>query len=183
VQAGLRVKAKVPGCAARTCHALPVDRQEGLRLLDSCMLRMRRAQNSQSAAAQHASRVSGVSLSPLSLAILYSLDRDGPARVKALVERVGSELTQVSREVSVLTASGHVTRSPYPSDGRAVVVALTEFGAGQWAAYRDAALAMVADVVAEWSDEQVVTFARLFDSFLHGMPAGGDSRLAAQGTV
>lgn len=134
------------------------------------MLRMRRAQAGQSASAQVAARESGVTLSPLSLALLASLHRDGPARIKELVSRLGSELTQVSREVSALAGSGHVIRLPDASDGRAVVVEVTAYGTEQWTAYRTAALALVGQVVADWKDTDVAAFAALFDRFLRGMP-------------
>lgn len=142
-----------------------MDRNAALTRLDSCLTTVRRAQSSRAAFAARAAR-SGISLPVLSLSILASLHRSGPARMKVLVERVDEDLSRVSREVTALAQSGHVRRRTDDADGRAVVVELTRFGARQWTTYRNAVRGMLDDVVADWNDADVVRFADLFDRFL-----------------
>jgi len=153
-----------------------MDRNTALNRLDLCLSRMRRVQTSRRAAGEYAAR-SGVRLSPLSLSIVAELHRHGPARVKPLAERLGSELTRTSREISALDASGHVRRRPDETDGRAVVVELTRDGARAWTAYRAAARGALDELLADWDDESLDTFSELFDRFVSaailGLPNAG----------
>jgi DNA-binding MarR family transcriptional regulator len=143
-------------------------RDTALRKLDACLFRIRRVQSSRRAMREHA-LLSGVRLPLTSLAILADLEREGPTRMKALAERIQSELSRTSREVHALVESGYLELEPDESDGRVVVVRLTEDGAERWNAYHDAARSVLAARLADWSVEDVARFAELFERFLESL--------------
>lgn len=161
-----------------------MDRDSALLLLDSCLFRIRRIQSRRPAMREHAT-LTGVWLSLTSLTILAALDREGPARMQTLAERIQSELSRTSREVHALADDGYVELIPDDTDRRAVIVALTELGVRQWRSYHDAVRGVLSDRLAGWSDADIATFAELFDRFLTTLdPAerrpreapGGESR-------
>jgi DNA-binding MarR family transcriptional regulator len=148
-----------------------MDRDGALNLLDGCLERIRRVQSSRRTVRLQSER-SGVALSPLSVTLLATLDRDGPDRVQALADRTGTVLARVSRELRVLVESGHVRMRSDRADKRARIVELTPFGRRQFAAHRGAARTMIDELVADWDDADVLAFADLFDRFLRELPAG-----------
>lgn len=92
--------------------------------------------------------------------ILFSVAH-GPLRVSALAERIFSDISTVSRQVGALESHGLVTRQPDPDDRRASLVVLTDEGGAfirELVARRDA---VVARVVADWSERDVATLAQL----------------------
>jgi DNA-binding MarR family transcriptional regulator len=149
-----------------------VDRDGALELLDSCLWRIRRAQSSRRAIRTQSER-SGVALSPLAVSILSELRRHGPGRVQSVADRVNSELTRVSREIRSLESSGDVVVQADAEDGRARVVDLTEIGQQRWKAYQGASREMLDELLTYWDDDDLSTFAVLFDRFLVGpLPDG-----------
>lgn len=72
-------------------------------------------------------------LAPLGLhpgqeALLLELDRTGPRIQAQLSEALGCEPPSVTLMTRKLEASGHIKRTPDPTDKRATVVALTDSG-------------------------------------------------------
>ncbi|MEV4639269.1 MarR family transcriptional regulator [Actinoplanes sp. NPDC049548] len=72
-------------------------------------------------------------LAPLGLhagqeALLLELDRTGPRIQAQLSEALGCEPPSVTLMTRKLEASGHIKRTPDPTDKRATVVALTSSG-------------------------------------------------------
>jgi DNA-binding MarR family transcriptional regulator len=61
--------------------------------------------------------------------VLRALMRDGPQRIGVLAEAEGVKLPSMTELVGRLARLGMVTRGPDPTDGRAVLVAVTEAGA------------------------------------------------------
>lgn len=76
--------------------------------------------------------------------LLCELARSGALSVGALAQRLGFEKSWISRSVDKAAASGLVRKSADPSDGRAVLVALTPAGRGRARAL-DQGLAQHAD--------------------------------------
>lgn len=103
-------------------------------------------------------------LEPSHHAVLVAL-RDNPARVGDIAERIISDASTVSRQVSHLTALGLVEKVPDPQDGRAQVVALSDEGRAvldELVARREA---WFDELLADWPDEDVATFIHYLDRF------------------
>lgn len=103
-------------------------------------------------------------LEPSHHAVLVAL-RDNPARVGDIAERIISDASTVSRQVSHLTALGLVEKVPDPQDGRAQVVALSDEGRAvldELVARREA---WFEELLADWPDEDVATFIHYLDRF------------------
>src|ERR671932_19145 len=62
------------------------------------------------------------------LSALAAVERLGPARVSAVAEALHVDLSVASRQISALTAAGHVRRDPNPQDARSHLVAITASG-------------------------------------------------------
>jgi DNA-binding MarR family transcriptional regulator len=151
-----------------------MERDAALRLLDSCLFRIRRVQSSRRAARIQAN-VSGDWLSPTSLAIFAELEREAPIRMKALAERIQSDASRASREVHDLAQRGYVELVPDDTDGRVVLVQLTKLGARQWSAYHDEMRRILTASLVDWSDADLTRFATYFDRFLDTLgPAPGE---------
>lgn len=101
----------------------------------------------------------------------------GAMRPTALAEVLDTGASHVSKIVRRLEADGLVRRSPDPSDGRANLVSLTE--AGQVAAHGVYALGdrMIAEVLEDWSPEDVEIFTRLTARFVGDAIAAVDRML------
>jgi DNA-binding MarR family transcriptional regulator len=67
-------------------------------------------------------------LSFSTLSVLHSLSRSGPMRLTGLLATEQIKQPALTSLVSKLEASGLVSRAPDPSDGRAVLLSLTEAG-------------------------------------------------------
>ncbi|MEU7866841.1 MarR family winged helix-turn-helix transcriptional regulator [Dactylosporangium sp. NPDC049140] len=81
---------------------------------------------------RHRARAAAL-LAPLGLypgqeALLLELDRTGPRIQAQLSDALGCEPPSVTLMTKKLEASGHISRSPAPTDKRATVVALTDRG-------------------------------------------------------
>ncbi|WP_010204334.1 MarR family winged helix-turn-helix transcriptional regulator [Salinibacterium sp. PAMC 21357] len=63
------------------------------------------------------------------LASLTWLGNAAPVTQHALAEQAGTDPMMTSQVLRNLESKGYVTRSPHPSDGRAMVVAVTKEGA------------------------------------------------------
>jgi DNA-binding MarR family transcriptional regulator len=68
------------------------------------------------------------SLSLGQMAALGTLDRHGPMTPGDLAAHERVQPPSMTRMVNALEQAGYVSRTPHPSDGRQVVVALTEAG-------------------------------------------------------
>ena len=64
---------------------------------------------------------------PMAYPLLFNL-KAGSLRVSALAERLHSDVSTVSRQVTTLVDLGFVTRGPDPDDGRAQALTLTAEG-------------------------------------------------------
>ncbi|MDI9899016.1 MarR family transcriptional regulator [Rhodococcus sp. IEGM 1409] len=86
-------------------------------------------------------------LTPSQIQALGHLDRQGPLTAKALAkfERVTPQ--SVAKTVTALEEQGMVTRSSDPSDGRAVLVTMTELGTSTLHEDRTKRTAWLAEVI------------------------------------
>lgn len=83
---------------------------------------------------------------------------DGPRRVGDLASAIGTEISTVSRQVTVLSSHGLVTKDADPVDGRAQVLSLTTEGHELLAQSRDRRNALFQELLKDWSDNDVVHF-------------------------
>lgn len=60
--------------------------------------------------------------------VLAALDRNGPMTPRALAEREQVQPPTMTRTIASLEALEYVSRAPHPTDGRQVVITLTEAG-------------------------------------------------------
>jgi DNA-binding MarR family transcriptional regulator len=60
------------------------------------------------------------------ISVLIRLERDGPATVSALARAEGVRQQSMGATISALEAGGLVSGSPDPSDGRRIILSLTE---------------------------------------------------------
>ena len=103
-------------------------------------------------------------LEPSHHAVLVAV-RDEPARVGDIAERIISDASTVSRQVSHLTSLGLIEKVPDPEDGRAQLAALTEEGRGVLDELVVRREAWFDELLADWPEEDVQTFIGYVDRF------------------
>nr|WP_274636805.1 MarR family transcriptional regulator [Microbacterium bovistercoris] len=94
----------------------------------------------------------GAGLRPGQELVLMTLWEDGPQRQVDLVEALESDAGTMTRSIARLEKVGLVRRRPSPTDGRAVIVEVT-----------DAGLALRAQVDQAWTELERVTRGELSD--------------------
>lgn len=67
----------------------------------------------------------GTSLTEARVAVLWTVQLRGPSTQQAVADVLGVSARNVSGLVDALESSGHLRRTPHPTDRRAVIVALT----------------------------------------------------------
>ena len=97
--------------------------------------------------------------------VLFHLVNDGPQRSKVLADRMHSDPSTVSRQATALVELGLVDREPDPDDGRAALLAASAAGHELFATMRAHRDQMFQAVLADWSPDDVVTFAGLLGRF------------------
>jgi DNA-binding MarR family transcriptional regulator len=97
--------------------------------------------------------------------LLRSLDLNGPLRIGALADSVQSDVSTVSRQVAALVSEGLLERRADQADGRACLLAPTEAGRAILAQHDQARLDYFADLLRDWSSEDVAQFAALLLRF------------------
>lgn len=97
--------------------------------------------------------------------LLRALDETGPMRISALATLLGLDPSTAGRQVAVLQAARLVTRDPDPADRRCSQVTPTAEGLARMHAVRVQRTALVADLLAEWSDEDLRTLDTILDKY------------------
>jgi DNA-binding MarR family transcriptional regulator len=97
--------------------------------------------------------------------LLQVVDADGPLRASALAACVHSDLSTVSRQSGQLVAEGLLERQADPTDGRASLLALTPAGEEVIAGHRRIRDSFFADVLQEWSEDELAQFAGFLSRF------------------
>lgn len=92
---------------------------------------------------------SDLDLSDTQISVLFLLDRDGASTPGALAEHERVQPPTMTRVVNCLADRGLVARSDHPSDGRQVVVAITDAGRREIRETRRRRDAWLADRLAE----------------------------------
>jgi DNA-binding MarR family transcriptional regulator len=94
--------------------------------------------------------------------ILFCLVHEGPQRTSRLAEYLHSEISTISRQSSWLVQHGLVERQADPGDGRACLLAPTSEGLRVFEENRKKRNQWLADVLADWTEEDRQTLSALF---------------------
>jgi DNA-binding MarR family transcriptional regulator len=115
-------------------------------------------------------------------AILFCLIHDGPQRTSHLADSLCSEISTISRQSSWLVQHGLVERQADPGDGRACLLAPTSEGLRVFEENRKQRNQWLAEVLANWTEEDRQTLNILFGRLNSGIEANSP-QLAAQMTA
>jgi DNA-binding MarR family transcriptional regulator len=108
----------------------------------------------------------GVRLDRAGSALLYKLHVYGDAlRVTDLADRLGVDAPTVTRKIQQLEREQLVSRRPDPDDGRATRIMLTRAGRRAIEKVLEARREWYERLVADWSDDDLTTFASLLVRF------------------
>jgi DNA-binding MarR family transcriptional regulator len=100
-------------------------------------------------------------LAPLGFKVLTILSRSGPRQQGCLAEETEVDKAMMSRAIKQLDHLGLVERSIDPSDGRALLVSMTDEARARFDANLANARRVLHDRLAEWAPGEVRRFADL----------------------
>lgn len=103
-------------------------------------------------------------MTKVQVAILTELSKRGAERVTTLAEKLGVELSVVSRHVTSLSDAGAVARVRDPEDGRAWLLTISGPGEELLAELRQRRHAWFERVLAGFDDDQRATAARVLET-------------------
>ncbi|NUR01829.1 MAG: MarR family transcriptional regulator [Streptomyces sp.] len=98
-----------------------------------------------------------------SAAVLILLGRHGDMRMSRLAELLAVDMSVTSRHVAHLAERGWIDRSPDPADKRSRILHLTPTGLAQLEALSERTTQLLAERLADWSDEEVAQLSRLME--------------------
>jgi DNA-binding MarR family transcriptional regulator len=98
--------------------------------------------------------------------LIKTLVHQGPIRSSALAAAVHSDPSTVSRQVAGLVRDGLVERRADQDDGRASLVAATPAGIALLEGFRNRMGLAIAQVVKDWSPEDIERLVELFERFV-----------------
>jgi len=86
--------------------------------------------------------------------LLVRVSESAPVRLSEIADSVELDLSTLSRQVRHLVDAGLVAKVPDPADGRAALLSLTERGAAVLESVSEARRRVLAEAIAEWTDEE-----------------------------
>jgi DNA-binding MarR family transcriptional regulator len=89
--------------------------------------------------------------------ILGLVAASGPLRPRDIAGELGLTASATSRHLTALEREGHIAVEADPGDSRTFLVRQTDRGRADVEATVDAGAAVFADVIADWTDEDVAT--------------------------
>jgi DNA-binding MarR family transcriptional regulator len=112
-------------------------------------------------------------------AILCRLDDEGPQRLGALATAFGLDPSTITRQVQSLERAGLAGRSTDARDRRVSMLTLSESGRQAVQATRQNRRDQLKELLTDWSEEEVETFATLLERFNLSLDRLGAARSAA----
>jgi DNA-binding MarR family transcriptional regulator len=97
--------------------------------------------------------------------LLHTVQAEGPMRASALAASVQSDLSTVSRQVTVLVGRGLLERRADQLDGRASLLAVTDAGRAAIARHEQGRQAFFEEVLTGWGTEELRQFAQQMERF------------------
>jgi DNA-binding MarR family transcriptional regulator len=113
---------------------------------------------------------SDVLLDKASYSLIAPLEQ-GNLRVSEVAQRSGVDISTASRQIVELERAGVVRRLPDVDDGRASILELTGLGRRHLKKITTARQAMLAEILHDFSDEEVGHLARLLGRLNHNIAA------------
>jgi DNA-binding MarR family transcriptional regulator len=96
----------------------------------------------------------GVSINRTGHWLLVRVSESAPLRLSEIADSVELDLSTLSRQVRCLVDAGLLARVPDPADGRASLLSLTERGAAVLESVSQARRRVLAEAIADWTDEE-----------------------------
>ena len=96
----------------------------------------------------------GVSINRTGHWLLVRVSESAPIRLSEIADSVELDLSTLSRQVRDLVAAGLLAKVPDPADGRASLLSLTEQGAAVLESVSEARRRVLAEAIADWTDEE-----------------------------
>jgi DNA-binding MarR family transcriptional regulator len=96
----------------------------------------------------------GVTINRTGHWLLVHVSEQAPIRLSDISDSVELDLSTISRQVRDLVAAGLLAKVPDPADGRAALLSLTERGAAVLDAVSESRRQVLAEAIAEWTDEE-----------------------------
>lgn len=124
-------------------------------------------------------REAGLRIDRASIIILFKLHHRGRGamRITDIAAIVGVDTPAVTRKVQQLEQQGYVDRLADPSDRRAALIVLTDEGQQVVDRILGVHRAMLVRLVADWSDEELATFAAQLTKFTQSLSTEVESPL------
>ena len=97
--------------------------------------------------------------------LLSRIDAQGPMSLGELSDALGLDVSTLNRQTAAMTKAGYVERVPDPEGGLARKFRLTSVGADRLESDRHANMAGLRRVLADWTGDDVDTFATLLRRF------------------
>lgn len=97
--------------------------------------------------------------------LLRTLDAAGPADICTLAGALGLDPSTAGRQVTVLANKGLVRRAPAESDRRRSMISPTGEGLGRMRAERERRRRDTAELLADWTDEDLRTLGEMFTRY------------------
>jgi DNA-binding MarR family transcriptional regulator len=98
-------------------------------------------------------------------AMLARIESWGPLRTSELAERIGLDISTVSRKTADLEGAGLVIRAPDPHDRRAHLLEVTRKGKLMVVRMREVRSALLEETLHGWSTAEIQKLARMLERF------------------
>lgn len=90
----------------------------------------------------------------------------GDVTVGAIADSMRIDPSRGSRVVAEMVGRGLLQREVSQEDGRRSIIGVTPLGESILAEMRDAKISIIRDVVGDWAEDDIASFARLYDRFV-----------------
>ena len=98
--------------------------------------------------------------------VISGLARRGSCTAAELAKDVGVDRSVVSRRATTLERAGLLLRTTDPRDSRGTLLVLTPRGHESVTLMRDRLASLIGDYLAEWPEEEVAIFVKIFRRFV-----------------
>ncbi|WP_246737896.1 MULTISPECIES: MarR family winged helix-turn-helix transcriptional regulator [Rhizobium] len=101
----------------------------------------------------------------------------GEVTVGTIAEMMRIDPSRASRVVSDMVGRNILRRKASQADARRIVVVMTPLGQKLMAEIKAQKMTLVSDIVADWPQEEIDVFAKLFDKFISGFEELFEARM------
>ncbi|KQV35625.1 MULTISPECIES: MarR family winged helix-turn-helix transcriptional regulator [unclassified Rhizobium] len=103
--------------------------------------------------------------------------------VGMVAEKLRIDPSRASRIVAEMVSREVLRREASQADARRIVLVMTEMGGRLVAEMHSVKQAIIAEIVADWSEDEIATFSHLFDRFTLAFERAYETRQGANGQV